>query len=239
MFCFRPFIYLVFFLAAPLLMMPACTMRAHTRCLPRPLCVSCLWFFEHLTCFTYAIYWSRYILLFFRISLLVALTPSAGEQRTREWFYVFAFCFSHGHISILNSTSFQCRQLLHHFIFPNAERCECERQSERASERRGMRRDFATFCHVDFYQHSFTFSRWWWLAWPVVVAVVTTRCHLFRLHPFKMLMHEFTSSIAFSQRFVCYMLRIMAMVHFSIFLICAATCPKLIVNATRNAHRSK
>ena len=34
----------------------------------------------------------------------------------------------------------------------------------------------------------------------VVVAVVTTRCHLFRLHPFKMLMHEFTSSIAFSQR---------------------------------------
>lgn len=31
----------------------------------------------------------------------------------------------------------------------------------------------------------------------------------------------------------------MAVVHFSIFLICAATCPKLIVNATRNAHPSK
>lgn len=36
-------------------------------------------------------------------------------------FVLFActFAHSHGHISILNSISFQCRQLLHHFIFYN------------------------------------------------------------------------------------------------------------------------
>lgn len=80
--------------------------------------------------------------------LLVLFSPSFFSLVVRAPFtwvavYLFKFCCSHGYISIWNSTSFQCRQLLHHFIFRNTERCEWK--------------DFSTFYHVDLWNIRYVF----------------------------------------------------------------------------------
>lgn len=81
----------------------------------------------------------------------------------------FACTFSR---PLLTSISFQCRQLLHHFIFHNKD---------------ANTADTRTHVHIELFSHSFFCSAHLFFT------------HLFYVHPFKMLMHEFTSSIAFAR----------------------------------------
>lgn len=169
-------------------------------------CASCLWFFEHLTCFTYAIYWSRYILLFSYLSLSLAL--SSRHTHTLLWQAPFTRVVLCVCILLFSRPHFHFK---FHFVSMSTviaslhfSKCRKMRMRTTQSVWERVSEDEKRLCHFLPCRFLPPFVHFFSLVMVgvdvVVVAVVTTRCHLFRLHPFKMLMHEFTSSIAFSQR---------------------------------------